>query len=149
MYSKNLLLRNKVNIIISFIIIILIGFSIFQNIVLKTKGNNIKLVIMLLLFLIIFGLTGIGNKYIIDNLLSKEKIKKYNNEEYIVVEKGSEEYYFKIYSDYIKASKPKYSISETVFKDGDIEYRTKTIVEFDNKGNVINTTSESDVESGE
>ena len=149
LFSRHVLLRNKVNIIISFIIIILVGFSIFQNIVTKAKGNNIKLIIMLLLFIMIFGLTGLGNKLFIDNFLSKEEIKEYNGEQYIVIPKGSETYYFEIYSDYIRSSVPKYSISEHPFEDGDLKYVSLTVVEFDGNGNVINTNTDTTIKRGE
>ncbi len=148
LFSRHILLRNKVNIIISFIIIVLVGFSIFQNIVTKSKGNNLKLIIMILLFVMIFGLTGVGNKLFIDHFVSDEIIKKYRGDEYIVVEKGSEEYYFRIYSDLIRSSIPKYSISEHSFEDDGVKYVTSTVVEFDNNGSVANTSSDTNVERG-
>ena len=148
MYSHNMLLRNRPNIIISFIIIILVGFSIFQNIVTKTKGNNIKMIILAVLFVLVFAITNLGNKYIIDNVLSKEVIKEFGGENYIVMKKESEEYYFKIYSDYVRGSIPKYSISYNTIYDGEVKYVTTTVVEFSDNGSVINTVSDSKIESG-
>ena len=148
MYSHNMLLRNKPNIIISFIILILVGFSIFQNIVTKTKGNNIKMIILAVLFVLVFAITNLGNKYIIDNMLSKEVIKEFGGEKYIVMQKETEEYYFKIYSDYVRGSIPKYSISHNIIYDKEVKYITTTVVEFSDNGSVINTTSDSRVESG-
>ena len=72
---------------------------------------------MAVIFLCIFALTNLGNKYIIDNFLSDEVIKEYKGEKYITVEKGTETYYFKVYSDYIRGSVPSYSMSENVFYD--------------------------------
>ena len=149
MYSHHMLLRNRPNIIISFIILIFVGLSIFQNIVTKTKGNNIKMIILAILFVLVFAVTNLGNKYIIDNMLSKEVIKEYGGEKYIVMKKESEEYYFKIYSDYVRGSIPKYSLSYNTLTDGDVKYITTTIVEFSDNGSVLNTVSDSKIESGE
>ena len=146
--SNHMLLRNKVNIIISFIIIILVAVSIFQNIVTKTKGNSIKLIIMAIIFLLAFSLTSLGNKYIIDNFLVKEDIREYNGEKYIIAQKGNETYYFKLYSEYVRSSVPKYSMSEMTFEDDGVKYITTNIVEFDRNGSLINTTSDTRTESG-
>ena len=148
LYSNHLLLRTRVNIVISFLIIILVGFSVFQNIITKTKGNA-KLIAVLIIFLLIFGTTVLSNKYVIDNYLSREDIKEYKGEKYITVQKNNETYYFVIYSDLIRASVPKYSVSEKVFEDGDVRYITSTIVEFDKNGSVKSTNSDTRTESGE
>ena len=149
LYSNHLLLRNRVNIIISFIIIILVSFSIFQSVVTKIKGNKVKLIVTIIVFLIIFASTLLGNKYIIDNYLSKEDLKEYNGEQYLIMQKDKETYYYKIYSDFLRGSAPKYSMSEMSFVDGDVKYIATTIVEFDKNGSVLKTTTDSRTESGE
>ena len=144
LFSHDMILRNRANINISIILLVMIAFSFFQNIIIKNKDNNIKLVIALAVLVVIFGATAYSNNIIINKYLEKEAIEIVDGNEYVTKKIGEDTYYYKVYSGYIKATKPGFSISNKVIDDGDYkyEYVTKTI--YDNKGQIVEIRTEGD-----
>jgi hypothetical protein len=139
LFNSNMMLRNDVNINISIILLIMIGFSIFQNIVIKNKNNNIKLAICLTLLVIFFGATAYSNNLIIKTYLSNEEVETYNGEQYIVTKINEEKYYYKIYSPFLKSKQANFSISKKVIDDN---YEISTITYFDDKGQIKEVRTE-------
>lgn len=145
LYSNNIMLRNKPNILISFIIVALIVFSLFQSVITKFKNSNIKLIIGIV---IIFGITGMmafTNNYIINKYLDKEVVENYNGDNYIVKIIGDDKYYYKVYSDFLKSKYASFSIEEKEIQDGDIKYVYKTVTSYNEKGQISDIKTEGGV----
>ena len=139
LFNHNMMLRNSANINISIILIILVGFSIFQNIVIKNKNNNIKLAVCLTLLVIFFGATAYSNNMVIKTYLANEEVETYNGEQYIIKKINDDTYYYKIYSKYLKSKQAQFSISKKVVDDN---YQFLTITYFDDKGQIKEVKTE-------
>lgn len=144
LFNNNMMLRNRANIYVSIVVIVLVAFSIFQNIIIKNKNNNIKLAICLTLLVIIFGATVFGNNIIISKYLEKEIVETYDGEKYIVKTMEGEKYYYKIYSNYLKSTKAKFSIRIKNIDEGGYIYEMRTITVFDDKGQIVEVKTEGD-----
>ena len=142
LYNNNMMLRNKPNILISFIILSLIVFSIFQFIVGKFKNNNIKLVLGIGVVIFITCMLAFTNNIIIDKYLDKEVIEDYNGNQYLIKEYGDDKYYYNIYSEFIKSRYASFSINEKELIDGDYKYVIKTITTYNEKGQISNIKTE-------
>lgn len=144
LFNNNLMLRNMVNIQVSIILLVLIGFSIFQNIIIKNKNNNIKLAVCLTLLVIIFGATAFGNNVIITKYLEKETIEEYNGEKYITKKIDNETYYYKIYSNLLKAKLASFSISKKEVPEDGYTYEFVTRTVYNDKGQIVEVITEGD-----
>ena len=144
LFNNNMMLRNKANIFLSIILIILVGFSLFQNIIIKNKNNNIKLAICLMILIIVFGITAYSNNIIINKYLEKETIEKYKGEKYITYKLNNETYYYKIYSDYLRSKQALFSVSRKEIKEEGYTYVIDTITVFDDKGQIVEVKTEGD-----
>lgn len=145
LYSNNMMLRNKPNILISFIIIALVVFSIFQKIVTRFKNSNVKLALGIIIVFCITGMMAFTNNFIINKYLDKEVVEEYKGDSYIVKMIGDDKYYYKVYSDFIKSKYASFSIDEKELNDEDIKYVIKTITYYNDKGQISNIKTEGGV----